>query len=784
MNNHKNSKKKALAALMALVISTGTIFPVMAQELKPTSDETYYATLDPYGALLDSSVVKSFRTYGADSITDYGSYSQIINLTDGREGLQKDGQVSFDLSGSNPEQFYFEGKTEQPFQEFPWKLTISYTLNGLPAKAEDLAGEKGLVEIHLDAVPVPTASEYSRNNLFLTAMSAFNGDDILSLEAPGAQVQLLGNLRCALFMIMPGEEQHFVIRVGSDNFSYSGMVFFAAPATLDQLSKVKELKEAKEAAEDSYHAIQDSMDVILNSLEGMSGNLNATAAGLDQLDKGRDIISKGKGQAYGSLDTALDAMGPLTQSMQPIPEHLSKTKEALTETTAALNQISNILTGLRPEVENTRTILDRMDKNLSDLQDLLDDLERYPDRAASIASSLASDFGKLGTSMAALNKTLTETQSQISGLNKKLAGIEGDTEVKVNGMTVDQIRASVTAAKTAHGQYEAALAGGKLPEGTSFQTFLQTAGHKTAEEAAQIEGLLLQSQTQEFQAQLNEADKLNGILHDTGLTIPKLKALVSTVDSKVSPVLAQLGTVCKALDNGGLSGDLKDLSNVAEQLMDDLSDHSGIGYDSLGTARQAASLVKRLTSPVDQMLDQVQTLTNVMNTHEPGVQQALEEAKTLSQAASDSLSALADAGRITKDLVQSSGTHLDTGTKQSLSSLASLLRKAAKGTAQTSTIRNAKNVIDDTITDQWNSHTGEYDNMLLMDAEARPVSLTDQRNEGVQSIQYVMRSQEITLAEAEDPIPTPAPTKTGTVWSRIGDMFRDMWHTIKGWFGK
>ncbi len=784
MNDHKFSKKKALAALMALVVSTGSIFPAMAQELKPISDETYYATLDPYGALLDSSVVKSIRTFGAETITDYGSYSQIINLTDDREAVQQDGQVSFDLSETKPEKFYFEGKTEQPFQEFPWKLSISYTLNGLPVKAEDLAGEKGLVEIHLDAVPVPTASEYSRNNLVLTAMSTFNGDDILSLEAPGAQVQLLGNLYCALFMVMPGEEQHFVIRVGSDNFSYSGMVFFAAPATLEQISQVKELKEAKETAEDSYHAIQRSMDVVLNSLEGMSSHLNATASGLDQLNKGRGTVSAGKDKVYESLDAAFDAMGPLTASMEPIAGHLSQTRQALTETTTALNQISGILTGLKPEVENTRTVLDHLDRDLSELQDLLDDLEHYPDRAGSIASSISSDLSKLGSSMAALNRILSESQTQISVLNKKLAGIEGDTEVKVNGMTVGQIRAGVAAAKDAHSKYEALLAAGQLPEGTSFETFLQVVVKKTPEEAAQITGLLTMSESPEFQAQLKEADALNDLLKKTKLTIPQLKALVNTVDSKTSPILGALGSVCKALDNSGLSGDLQSLSNMTERLMTDLSDHSGTAYNAASTAREASALAKRLTGSVDQMLDQVQALTDVMNNHEPGAQKALEEAETLSKSASDAISALTDAGKTTKDLAQTSGDYLDAGTKQSLSSLAALLRQAAKGTAQTSTIRKAKNTIDDMITDQWESHTGGDNNMLLMDAEARPISITDQRNEGIQSIQYVMRSQEITLEEAKDPAPSPAAAKTGTVWNRIGDMFRDMWHTIKGWFGK
>ena len=65
----------------------------------------------------------------------------------------------------------------------------------MPAKAEELAGEKGLVEIIIDAMPNPDAPEYYRNNLVLQAATVLDNDKVLSVEAPGAQVQTLGNIK-------------------------------------------------------------------------------------------------------------------------------------------------------------------------------------------------------------------------------------------------------------------------------------------------------------------------------------------------------------------------------------------------------------------------------------------------------------------------------------------------------------------------------------------------------------------------------------------------------------
>ena len=120
----------ALSALMVL----GSI-PAAAIDdgVTATYDEAYYAMTDYYGNLTDGSVVKSYRTNGISTLTDYGDYDEVINLTDGTEPTRTDGKTVFQLDESNlPGTFYFEGKTAKPFEQLPWTLSVSYTLNGVP----------------------------------------------------------------------------------------------------------------------------------------------------------------------------------------------------------------------------------------------------------------------------------------------------------------------------------------------------------------------------------------------------------------------------------------------------------------------------------------------------------------------------------------------------------------------------------------------------------------------------------------------------------------------------
>ena len=843
MNTKKRTtcaKRRILAGGLALLTAGAAVLPAGAAGPAPTSDETYYATLDYYGGLMDSSVVKSIRTFGNPSISDYGVYDEVINLTDSRSGTLTADGVSFDLTGDVPDKFYFEGKTSQPYAQFPWSISLSYTLNGLPARAEELAGQKGVVEITLDALPKPTASEYSRNNLVLVATSMFNGDDILSLEAPGAQVQLIGNLYTVLYAVLPGEEQHFTIRVGTDSFTYSGMIFLAVPATLDQLSQVADLREAKEEAEDSYHAMLDSMHAILDSMEGMSGSLNTAANGLDQLNRARGIISGGKGGVYDSVDEALEAGTALADSLKPLadlqpeppepepaediplfipgtlgqiftadggiwtgpkllepkqpagsgeaggteavpdagpaPEpadtaaesaapgdagevpgepagveevplvmvgHLATAKNALTDTNKLLNEMSGNIVSLRTEVEQTRKILKQVQDDLKELKSSSRDLNR-------ISRQLSRDLEDLRRSSDRLGSALGSTRT-----------ISSVPSITVNGMSVGQLNSLVTSAKDGYSQYMQATQGtGNL---AGYQGYLQSIG-KTESEAQQAAQMASGAYDEKLN-QANMADSAIGGVNDK----------ISEVNSLVSGIAGPAGTTMH---------DVADLTSTLERLarlVEDLSD--GETITPIGNAQDMVDMAMDLTEKADLSLNQLEALTGIMNLYDPDLQQALSDTQVTVVSATNSLSTLIAASTAAKDLLQQSGPSLDRGTQQTLSGVAAALRKSTAGLDQTHTVREALDTIDALISDQWDSHTGEDNNILLMDASAAPQSLTDSRNQRVGSIQYVMRTQEITVDDAKDDAPPAAEQEdNGTVWSRIAAMFRDIWAAICGIF--
>ncbi len=807
--------KRPLALVLALILTAGGLSSAAsAAGLSPTCDESYYATLDYYGGLMDSSVVKSYRLNGNSSITDYGAYDSVENLTDGRAPAQwEGGRLTFELGDNAPEKFYFEGKTTRPFRELPWTISVSYKLNGAPVLAENLAGETGLVEIDLDVLPNPAGSQYGKDNMVLTAATAFNDDDILSLEAPGAEVQLVGNLRTVLFMVLPGEEQHFAIRVGSEDFSFSGLMFLAVPATLQQLDKVADLKEAKEKSEDSLDAIDESLDVILGTLEGMSGSLNATANGLDQLNAARRQVSNDKGPVYDKTDLALSDLDALADHLGSLDRCAVTASQAVTDTTAALADLTDTTVSLKPILSDARHLIRKVQTNVEALRKLAVTTEGYNDEELrKLVRELGKDAKSLGTDVDDLTDAMDDLRlalDELRGINTVNASeITGGMKVTVGGktMTVAEVQEAVRTAKALEKGYQdyaaAVVAGGGAQP--SMEDFLQyyvaaQAGLSSWNDVAALpaeqqqalgkkvaEAGDLLTMVSTHKSELEEMDRTlsttTSALTVLNNRIGQVNAIVRDIAEPTADLLQELQYVCSSFTDGGLTDDLAQLTDICAEVLEEMDAHSGEIPQLLKDLNSAGDLLSRITHKGDEAIDRFQVLDNILNTYEPEAQQGLADLQTLSGSAQSTLHDLSSALSALEGLLRDTGPQLDEGTRQSLEGLSAALRRSTVGLDQTGTIRNAKTTIKDLMDDEWDRHSGEVDSLLNMDANAVCISLTDSRNPSPESVQYIMRTQEIKVEKAEQILPGAVQEADETFWDRVVAMFKGILDAFLGLF--
>lgn len=971
-NPVKTAKRQLLrvgsCALSALMVLGSIPAAAIGDGVTATYDEAYYAMTDYYGNLTDGSVVKSYRTNGIATLTDYGDYDEIINLTDGTAPARNGGKTTFRLDEKAlPGTFYFEGKTTKPFQQLPWTISMSYTLNGVPTKAEDLAGQAGVVEIRLDIVPNGRASEYARNNYTLEAMAIFNQDDILSLEAPGAQVQLIGNLRAVLFLGLPGEECHYTIRVGSEDFAFGGMTFLMVPATLSQLEEIAKLSERKDDLEENYNKLSGSIDSLLDAMTAMTGSLNASANGLEQLNKARGIFSDGKGVIYSGTDALREDLSNLADVLEPVEGQIEALSKTISDSKATLRSMTNTVSDLKGDLKDVESAL-------RDLEDGTGDVRKVFSALGSLRESLK----KLQKALGGTVKDTTDKIGESIGKNQNIGSVTvaqvkeahsayvADRQtyyviaLKKQGKSDAEATATASAAVTALNTYGGTLEGVKtardglvtqkkeceaklaalktadvddndpnvvaLTQGIArletgiaslegvialetayqaksqmtFQQFCQQVLGQSAAVAKQmndlwlvyasgkvkggdtpasggtLSGELLHNDSEDSpEKDTSGGDSASSDNHSdsssektpggsgsesTGGTVegsstdtgngsgtgdsgaqnppdspnteengsantgsgenngenngggsqkdptdapnppaPENPGTETEPDAPLPPSESVGGAVVDLI-SGGLDSAMaeiaklqKSLADVMNRLKDPtsqvISDLSALCgrienlSSLLNSAEDLSAAIRHSSADLRDILDDVEDLQDILDDYEPVLQDTL---KTVSSLSASAIKTIRDTQGLISDteaLMKSTGATLDDGTKQTLEGLAAVLRSTAKTMGTAGQIKDAKSSICDIIEDTWDEYTGDMNNLLLMDATAEAVSLTDSRNPSPESIQILIRTQEITMPDEDETEAEAAAEVQTTFWGRVAQMFKDFWAAITGLFG-
>ena len=779
-------------ASLAAALTAGLLAPSASAAVSPVLDESYYGTLDYYGGLTEGSVVKSYRTNGNQTITDRGTYDEVVNLTDHTKPLVEDGTVTFSLGKDTPENFYFEGKTSQPYEEMPFHISLSYRMNGVDTEPEDMAGQTGVGEVTLDVTPNENASEYAKNNYVLMAMTVVRDRDILSLEAPGGQIQKVGDMDAVVYMVLPGEEQHFTLRIGTEDFSFSGFTFLVEPATLAQLDQIADLRAAKEDVEDSYDSITARIKTILNSLDGLDSKLVGTANGLDQLNKGRETLSTGKNRVYDQADKALASMTDLSESLSPVVKHLQTGKDALAETTTLLNDLSATVDDLRPDIKDLKKSLSAVRSDLDDLNDVIQSGKQDTKKLSKLLSRLDDDLDDLQDDL----RDMEDNTGSLSTALKNLKGMGSIEDMTADGLTADQLRDYHTKSEGIYQAcaYVASQSSGALTAPTDTASYVQfvmtntdavsavaSGGDETA--AAQYKAMLSDQSTVEKLAylyynwdqgdkvsdQVDQMDTFNGMIGQANGSIGQVNQMVSTISKPTAALLDSLKTLTgNANDN--LLSDSRDVLTTMQSLLD-----SANGYDSDALHSNLDAILKTadsLLGKTDPLLEQSKALSDTVTKYEPDAQKSLDDAIKQVNASVKLLDDLNSFTKTFENLLKAADPDLDQGAEKSLTGLSGSLRQMASGLGATDTVRQANSDIQSLIEDKWDEYTGEKNNLLNMDSQAEMVSLTSEENQSPNSVQMILRTQEIKVDEDEADAASDHQQKT-TFWQRVTRMFHD-----------
>ena len=138
--------KRCVASLLVIMILASNFCYAMPLLKKK---ETVYVNLQGYGDVSEINIYNKCVTNGESEIRDYTNYSKVTNLTNRNNAVLESGEIIFNVSGES--NFSYTGKVSGEYYDLlPWNFEITYKLNGVETKMEDLLGKSGLVEIDVN----------------------------------------------------------------------------------------------------------------------------------------------------------------------------------------------------------------------------------------------------------------------------------------------------------------------------------------------------------------------------------------------------------------------------------------------------------------------------------------------------------------------------------------------------------------------------------------------------------------------------------------------------------
>ncbi|RDB61357.1 hypothetical protein C1878_11610 [Gordonibacter sp. 28C] len=262
-------------------------------------EEVVYARLSAGGAVDNVYVVNVLKPTAAGSVTDFGSYSAVQNLTDA-SGIQQNGDaVTVDVSGDS---LSYQG--DLGAAALPWDVSIVYELDGKRVDAADLSGKSGTLGIAITTKKNASVDPAFFDNYLLQITVPFASDQAKDVATEDGQIALAGSNTQVTFTGMPGKDGTFKVEAQVSDFSFAGVSFAAVPFSMGiETPDTTELVSG-------FRQLGDGVGQLKTGADGVASGAGSLASGVGQVASGVNGLASGAGElASGAGGVASGAQG-------------------------------------------------------------------------------------------------------------------------------------------------------------------------------------------------------------------------------------------------------------------------------------------------------------------------------------------------------------------------------------------------------------------------------------------------------------------------------------------
>ena len=482
----------------------------------------------------------------------------------------------------------------------------------------------------------------------------------------------------------------------------------------------------------------------------------ATLSSLDIISDLKDVkdrLSDSGDSLYSGMSNMLDTMQSMQNGMGTMSSGISginavrqqlikdrgtidpKTDAALT----ALEKLTGESDSLIPELNNTKDTLVKLNTTTNSILNTLEESGADITEYQTLLQNIRTSLNNLEDLMDDLDdKTgsewlyISELQSDISKLKKNLKAIQDDMS-NLNDK-IDAITKAVTNA------------------GTKALTHLQN-----MEDA----GVVPSGSTKMAYELLNTFAGKGKELTDA------LKHLNDNLSSTSSSLSGFLDTSDSILDN------LDDICDI-------LDDYKGLGQDFTAEGKKLTELANTTLGRVSQQLTEIPALTESLNQLTSITSSSIDKGNELIQTTTKTLTAFHQLLDTVNSTLRSVRSDADASTQTMLDGLLDVLDKASRSN-RSNKLQNATddihNAIDDAKTD-----LEDDTNILNIDSSADRQSVTSSMNPTPSSLQFILRTQEISTDDDDDAVTSDQDGADEGVLARIVNIFKKLASAIYGVF--
>lgn len=759
-------KRNKLRRVTATALLLSFALPQCAQAAAPTveTDETVYINMDYYGAPTNTRIVKGVNLNGHTEFTDFGDYKDVYNMSTFDEPTLKEDSVYWKLN-TDKNRFYYECIPNDTVNiQMPWNFDVSYKLNGVPVEADQCAGASGTIQMDIHAVPNTYASDYYKNNMMLVCATGIDMSKALSIDAPGAQIQSFGTYKLVMFMGLPGEENTFTVRIGSNDFESMGLIMFMTPATTSALDIMSSMRDIKDRLENSGDNLYTGVSSMLSTMQAVQSSLSSMSSGISGIDQVRKQLIKDRGTLDPRTDAALNALDELTGKSDSLIPELNSAKETLTALNATTSSILTTLEESGEDIPEYQKLLNDVKTSLGNLEDLFDDLDDKTDNSSWTIAQIRSASEDLQKELNALTDDL-----------KSLSGSLDDLDLETPVSTELKNYVSAMTSSTAQ-------SAGKDASQQKYLEIMSTiTDDMSDEEKAKIE-----EKAKAEAAKAGEAAGAAAVQSSAAYNNAQaLAALMTGIKSGSSAVTSDMQSMTKQLES--VTKEMSDLLNATNSLLKDLEDiadvfdeHKGLPQDFTQEGKKLTELANGSLDRVNKMLADIPALRESLDSLTKTATSSIDKTTDLMSSTTKALSTSYDLMNTANSVLRSVRSQADASTQTTIDSLLDTLGKLSGSTAS-GQMQTATNSIHSAVKDA-ETDLEDDTNVLNIDTSADLESVTSSMNPSPSSLQFILRTEEISVDDDDDDGISDQDAADEGVFARICNIFKKLFTAITGVF--